>query len=317
MITFARPLLLLLLIAPVLVAITWAVVANRRSTYALRLADTSLFEGLVSARPSWRGIVPGIGMLVASSLFIIAAAGPQAEHYEDVEASTVVLVFDISVSMLAKDVSPNRLEAAKKAAESFVDAVPDNARLGLVLFNQTVTPAVNPRVSRDEVKRALQEAQPDFGTAMGDAINSAVQMIKADLRNRNVDDTKGATIVVLGDGETTVGNPSDWGAQQAKDADIPVSTIVFGTGQGEIWVDGLYYPAPAAPDELKQVASITNGQFYETANQASLTKIFDELGTSAGKELVYNEFTWPWILVGVVFLLAAFVMNLVWFRRLL
>ena len=317
MITFARPLLLFLLVCPVLMGILWMFLAGKRSEYALKLADTKLFEGLVTARPSWRGIVPGVGMLLASSLFIVAAAGPQQEHYEDVDASTVVLVFDISVSMLAKDVDPNRLEAAKKAADSFIDSVPKDARLGLVLFNQTVTPAVNPRTSRDEVRRALRESQPDYGTAMGDAINTAVEMIKADLRSRNVPNTKGATIVVLGDGETTVGNASEWGALKAKDQDIPVNTIVFGTPQGEIWVDGLYYPAPAAPEELKRVAELTNGQFYETANQAALSKIFDELGTAAGKELVYKEFTWPWILAGLGLLFLAFGMNLLWFRRLL
>lgn len=317
MITFARPLLLFLLVLPLFVGIFWMYISSKRSAYALRLADTSLFEGVVTGRPTWRGVVPGIGMLLASCLFIVAAAGPQQEHYEHVEASTVVLVFDVSISMLAKDVDPNRLEAAKKAAESFIDAVPKNARLGLVLFNQTVTPAVNPRLSRKEVKAALNEAQTNFGTAMGDAINSAVEMIKADLRSRNVSSTKGATIVVLGDGETTVGNPSQWGADQAKSQDIPVSTIVFGTPNGEIWVDGLYYPAPAAPEELKRVADITNGKFYETASKEDLSKIFDELGTSAGQELVYKEFTWPWILAGLVLLLLTFIMNLVWFRRLL
>lgn len=317
MITFARPLMLFLLALPVLVGIIWMFIASKRSDYALKLADTKLFEGLVTARPTWRGIVPGVGMLLASSLFIVAAAGPQQEHYEKVEASTVVLVFDISVSMLAKDVDPNRLEAAKQAADSFINAVPENARLGLVLFNQTVTPAVNPRTSREEVRRALKEAQPDYGTAMGDAINSAVEMIKADLRSRNVTDTKGATIVVLGDGETTVGNVSEWGALKAKDQDIPVNTIVFGTPAGEIWLDGFYYPAPAAPEELKRVAEITNGEFYETTNQAALSKIFDKLGTTAGQELVYKELTWPWILAGLALLFLAFIMNLVWFRRLL
>lgn len=314
---FARPFLLLLLILPVIFGVIWMVLARQRSAFALRLADASLFDGMVTARPGWRELVGGIGLLLASALIIVAAAGPQVEHYEDVESSTVVLVFDISVSMLADDVQPNRLRAAKDAAQQFIDTLPDHVRLGLVTFNQTVTPAVNPRTSREEVKRALANAEPDFGTAMGDAIASAVSMIKADLQNRNITSTAGSAIVLLGDGDVTVGNPASWGADQAAKAKIPVSTIAFGTLAGVITIDGGTFPAPADRQQLQAVARRTQGEFFESSDLASLKGAFDRLAKITGKELVKDEFTWPWLIGALVLIFAAFGSNLIWFRRLL
>ncbi len=125
-----------------------------------------------------------------------------------------------------------------------------------------------------------------------------------------------ARIVVLSDGETTVGRPNADAARAAVDAEVPVSTIAFGTPDGVIVIEGITEPVPVNEAELEEIATATGGVFYQAQTLDELNRVYDDIGSSVGYELEPSEVTDRWVAVGLVVLLLTVAGSLLWFGRL-
>jgi Ca-activated chloride channel family protein len=228
-----------------------------------------------------------------------------------------MLLFDVSLSMEADDVAPSRLDAAKKAGVSFVDAVDPDVEVGLISFSGTVTTEVQPTLDRGELTKAIDALQLGEGTAIGDAIVAGVQTLQAG----QPEGVSPGALVVLSDGETTRGRPTDVGAQEAAAAKVPVYTIAFGTADGVITnpQDGSVDPVPVKLDELQNAADISGGKAYAAPSERDLANAYDDIRaklreTLGEKITTVHELTWRYALVAVILLAAAWGLGLWWLR---
>jgi Ca-activated chloride channel family protein len=211
------------------------------------------------------------------------------------EQATVVLAVDVSLSMEADDVDPTRIEAARAAARNFVELAPEELEIGLVSFAGTAVPVLAPTTDRTAAIRAIDRLALAEGTAIGEGIYTSVRLIEATTAAREnadpgapttttvppdddtdgsgdpeADDDPASAIVVLSDGETTMGRPDLDAAAAAEAARIPVSTISFGTGGGVVVIQGETIPVPANNGALQEVAETTGGEFFEAATGGEL-----------------------------------------------
>ena len=174
--TFLAPLLLLgLLLVPVMLGLyAWA--QRRRSRYAVRFTNLDLLANLAPHRPAWRRHVPPAIYLAAVAALVLGLARPTMVVAVPREDATVVLAIDISGSMKATDVAPTRLDAAREAAQSFIDQLPENIRVGIVAFASRPVTLVAPTTDRGELDTALDRLQALDGTAMGDALMQVLDL---------------------------------------------------------------------------------------------------------------------------------------------
>jgi Ca-activated chloride channel family protein len=174
--------------------------------------------------------------------------------------------------MQATDVKPTRLAAAKKAAATFLDAIPDKVRVGAVAFNQKAEVLQSPTRDHDAVKEAIQSIQPAGSTATGDAITAALSDITGKAP---------AAIVLLSDGKSVRGSDPLEAAQKAKERKIPIYTVALGTAGGTI-NDG--EPVPPDPQTLSQIAQTTGGKAFTAGDLKSLDQVYKRLGSQVATE---------------------------------
>ncbi len=298
-----------------------------RRAAQVRFTQVDLLDRVVPKRPRWRRHVIAVLQLLGLAAAVVAIARPVERTSERTRSEGRILVlFDVSLSMEATDVAPNRLESAKEAARNFIDEVDDDVEVGLVSFAGVVRVEVEPTLDRDRVNRRLDGLDLDESTAIGDAIAVATDLLtdaadrEAQQSGRDGDLAPGA-IVLLTDGETTVGRPTLAGAEVAAEAGVPVFTIAFGTADGFITdpVSGELFPVPVAPEELAVVAEMTGGQAYEAQSGDELADAYDEvrdsLGETLGEEIeITKELTWRWALGAFLLLTAAWSLSLWWLR---
>jgi Ca-activated chloride channel family protein len=173
--TFANPELLLGLLLVPLALGAYLLVQRRRSRYVVRFTNVDLLANLVPHRPRWRRHVPAALYLVAIAALAVALARPSMTLPVARQEATVMLTMDTSRSMLATDVSPSRLDAAKAAATTFVDQLPSGFRVGLVAFSTEARLVLQPTADRAAFTQALDSLRADGGTALGDAIALSLQ----------------------------------------------------------------------------------------------------------------------------------------------
>jgi Ca-activated chloride channel family protein len=227
-----------------------------------------------------------------------------------------MVAIDTSLSMMADDVQPSRIEAAKAAAESFVDLLPAKLNVGLVTFNGSVQVQETPTLDHQAVKDTIKTLDLGEGTAIGDAIVASVDAAKQAPPAPDGQPVP-ARIVLMSDGKTTVGRPDQEGVQAAKDAGIPVSTIAFGTDSGTVQI-GNRAPVqvPVDSEALRAIADDTGGSSFEAASEGELKKVYADIGSSVGYTTQQRELTRWFMGAGLLALLAAAGMSLIWFSRL-
>ncbi|WP_370325774.1 VWA domain-containing protein [Euzebya sp.] len=317
---FVAPWLLGLLVLPLALVIAYAIRQRRRSAYAVQFTNLDLLDEIAPDSPGWRRHLPAAALVLALTVLVVGLARPTREVEVPVEASTVVLALDVSISMDASDVEPRRLEAAQQAAYRFLDQVPDQVRVGLVSFAETAVANVAPTEDRSTIRSAIERLQLRPGTAIGEAILTAVDLIQADLAALQAEQTdpeeNPATIVVLSDGDTTAGRPDAVGVEAAQEADIAVSTISFGTREGIIVFQGQIVPVPANGEALQRIADETGGRFFDAESAEALTEVFETLGVAVGVRTEQVEVVVPFMVAALILGTAAAVMSLIWFSRL-
>jgi Ca-activated chloride channel family protein len=323
--SFLAPWRLVLLVVPVALLVAYVVVQRRRSRYAVRFTNVELLDTVAPDRPGWRRHVAAIGLLAGLVIASMAAARPAFATEEADHASIVMLAIDTSLSMEATDVSPSRLQAAQAAARDFLTSMPTHARVGLVAFDGNARVLAQPTEDHAAVASALDQLRLGEGTAIGSAVQTSLEAIKAATNASGTTTTTSpasgavpnATIVVLSDGETTVGVPNDTAAQEAAAAGIPVSTIAFGTDSGTVDdPSGRPVSVPVNRPALARLAQQTSGQTLSAESASELDNVFTKLGQGVNRHPVTKEVS-DWFAGGALTLLAlAGISSLAWFSRL-
>jgi Ca-activated chloride channel family protein len=293
---------------------------GRRAT--VRFTQVDLLDRVAPARPGWRRHVIAALMLIGLAAGVVAVARPVSASTERTESEGRILVlFDVSLSMMATDVEPTRLDAAKQAAREFVDQVADDIEVGLISFSGNVAVEVEPTLDRERLDQGIEELELAESTAIGDALSTGANLLLRMAGDDRPDDIAPGAIVLLSDGETTVGRDTQVGADEAAEAGVPVFTIAFGTAEGSITdpITGEVLPVPVQPAPLEQVAETTDGAAYEAATATELTdayeRIQDSLGATLGEEIeLVNELTWRWAAIALVLIAAAWALSMWWLR---
>jgi Ca-activated chloride channel homolog len=308
-VSFAAPLVLIALVAiPVLIVLYGGVQRDRRRA-AAAFAAPALSASVVPRRPGWRRHAPMLAFLVALAVLVLAAARPQKTVAVPVERASIMLVTDVSGSMLATDVAPSRLVAARRAAQRFVDRVPKKVQVGVMAFNQTPQVLQSPTRDREAVAQALQALTPSGGTATGEAIQTAVRILGA---KRSTDGKRPpAAIVLLSDGKTTTGRDPVDVARQARAADVPIYTVALGTAGGTITGSGgSILPVPPDPETMAEIAAASGGESFDVEDAEQLDAVYERLGSQIATRPEQREITAGFAAGGVALLVAAAALSL-------
>jgi Ca-activated chloride channel homolog len=326
--TFAWPLALWGLVLVGLALLSYVLVQRRRKRYVVRFTNLALLETLVPETPRWRRHVPTALTLLALCALVIGVARPEVAVAVPRQEATVIMTMDRSGSMLATDVSPDRMTAAREAAASFVDGLPNGYQVGLVTFSDKADVVVPPSSDHDQTSNALGLVEAEYGTALGDAIVRSLDLGLASLNETAAEAKAKAAngesplvIVLLSDGANTTGDydPIE-AANLAKDAGVPVYTVALGTPDGTIeGPDGFgglrTIRVPPDPETLKQVAQISGGRFFEAADADALKSVYAEIGSQVGVEHKHRELTAAFTAAGAALLLAGTGLSMLWFAR--
>jgi Ca-activated chloride channel family protein len=323
--SFREPALLAGLILIPLAFVAYGLVLRRRRREAEVFGNPALLAGLMTAAPGWRRHLPPLLLLLALAVLVLALARPQRTVAAPQRQATVMMVTDVSGSMRATDVDPDRLTAAVEAGKTLADKLPDTFRLGLVSFSEYAQQDVAPTTDREPVKAALDRLSADGGTAMGEGLRRGIEAARSPVPSPDGSGVRRlpSVIVLLSDGKNTEGtlSPLDVAAQ-ARQLRIPIYTIALGTPNGSIELpdprSGFMraIAVPPDPETLKEIARITRGRFFATAKAAELESIYANLGTALSSRQEKREVTVAFAGGGLVLLLLGGGLSLSWFGRL-
>lgn len=319
MLSLASPGWLWLLVPVALLAVAYLVQQARRSRYSVRFATLPMLERLVPKQPSWRRHVPAVLLLLAFMGLSVAAARPQIDQEVPRERATVIVTVDVSLSMEATDVSPDRLTAAREAATSFISGLPDGFNVGVVAFAGTATVLAQATPDHDAAIAALDRLELGRGTAIGDGVLTSLAQVEAagQAAGTTADgEPVPAHIVLLSDGTNTAGASVEQASAAAVDADVPVSTIAYGTENGTVVVDGETVPVPVDQPSLDALAEATGGTGYAAETADELDEVYENIQTSIGYRTEQRDITPWWIAGSMLVAMLAAALSLAWFSRL-
>jgi Ca-activated chloride channel homolog len=315
MIRFLQPWWLLALLPVLAVAGVYVWRQFRRRSYAMKFTNVDLLRTLAPKGLGWRRHAAAGAFLLSLVALGSAMARPSVDREQPLERATVMLAIDVSLSMEADDVQPNRIEAAQVAAKSFVQELPPTYNLGLVSFAKAANVVVSPTKDRAAVIAAIDGLTLAEATATGEAVFTSLDAI----RTVPADGAQGAPparIVLLSDGYRTSGRSVEDAAAAALAANVPVSTIAFGTDTGVVDIRGQLQRVPVDRLSLQQLAETTKGYFYEAASVSELKQVYEDMGSSIGHRVEAREVTQWYAGVALLLGLVAAGMSLLWTSRL-
>lgn len=289
----------------------------RRRKHLLRFSSLTLIDKVA---PNRRGVakhVVAAGFLVGLGIGVLALAEPITTVRVPKQRATIVLAIDTSLSMKAVDVTPTRIAAAKLSAKRFVDRIPKGLNIGLVSFDTGARLDVSPTTDRATVKRAIDRLKLHQGTAIGDAVDRSVEAI-AEVPKGQDGKPIPAVIVLLSDGSTTVGKPTEDAIPEAKKANVSVWTIAFGTANGSIDVtlpdtgETVRVQVPVDAEALAALSQGTGGQSYTAESAQEVNDVYQQLGSSIGYDTETRDVTIRYLAVALAALaLAGFASTIV------
>ncbi|MGD1172990.1 VWA domain-containing protein [Mycobacterium seoulense] len=312
---FQRPGMLLFGLLPLALLAVYVLVQARRRRRLRRFTEAD-----VPQSPTRH--IPIAVSLLSLTLLTVALATPTHDMRIPRNRAVIVLVIDMSQSMRATDVAPNRLKAAEEAAGQFASQLTPGINLGLVGFAGTPYLLVPPTPQHQATIDALKKLDFADSTATGEAIFTALHAVSATAITGG-DTPPPARIVLLSDGgENKPSNPSDphdgvyTAARLARDEGVPISTISFGTKTGEIEMNGQRVAVPVSTDQMKMVAKLSGGQSYTAGNIAELNKSYNAIEKDIGYRTVPGPGSAGWLRLGVLAALIATALALLINRRL-
>src|SRR5215469_2813006 len=286
-----------------------------RRAYASRFTNVALLQRVAPNGLGYRRHLAPAALLLAMLSLAGAIARPAINARTPVQRATVVIAIDVSLSMQATDVAPTRIGAAQQAAKAFVAMLPDSYNIGLVSFARNASVLVAPGKDKAAVDQAIDGLQLAEATATGEAVFTSLDAI----RSVPADGTSGpppARIVLLSDGYRTAGRPIEDAAAAAAAANVPVSTIAFGTDGGTVDIQGETTPVPVDKASLGKLAEITRGHYYEASSLSQLNQVYRDLGSSIGHTTQPREITQWWAGAALLIALVGGGLSLLWTSRL-
>jgi len=350
--TFLWPTMLWLLLAVPAAVALYLVVLRRKKRAALRYASLGLLKDALGPGQRVRRNIPPLLFLLALTLMIVAVARPAAVVTLPSHHETIILAIDVSGSMRAEDVQPNRLVAAQQAAKAFIEDQPRSVRIGIVSFAGTAAVVQAPTENRDDLIAAIDRFQLQRGTAVGSGIIMSLATLFPDagieigdlaferpasrrsrprarpLSEPGVDDGKApfkpvapgsntsAAIILLTDGQTTTGpDPLD-AARMAADRGVRVFTVGIGTPEGEVMgFEGWRMRVRLDEDALKAISDVTRGEYFYAGNAPDLRKIYEGLNARFVLEKKPSEVTALFSAAAAVAAVLSALLSLLWFHR--
>jgi Ca-activated chloride channel homolog len=337
----------LLMAVPALVAV-YVLLLRRKKKAAVRYASLSLVKEALGASQRFRRHVPPLLFLLALATMFVAVARPAAIVRLPTQQQTIILAMDVSGSMRAKDVEPNRLVAAQEAAKAFVADLPRGLRVGVVSFAGTAAVVQPPTQNREDIVAAIDRFQLQRGTAIGSGIILSLATIFPDAGIDVSDSIYGrsapralpldparapekkeftpvspgsypsAAIVLLTDGQRTTGPDSLEAAKMAADRGVRIFTVGVGTPNGEvIGFEGWSFRARLDEDTLKAIADRTRGEYFHAGSAMDLKKIYQGLNARLVFEKQHTEITALFSAAAAGLALAGALLSLLWFSRIL
>ena len=339
--TFLWPSMLWAMLAlPVLVALYVFLITRRKKTH-LRYANLGLVKEALGSRSAWRRHVPPALLFLALAALLFASSRPAALITLPSAQETIVLAIDVSGSMRATDVQPNRLVAAQEAAKAFVADLPRSVKVAVVSFAGTAAVVQAPTLSRDDVYAAIDRFQLQRATAIGSGIVISLATIFPDAgidlsqitgerrmppgpNDKPPPEFKpvppgsysSAAIILLTDGQRTTGpDPLD-AAKMAADRGVRVYTVGIGTKEGEtIGFDGWSMRVRLDEDTLKAVAKLTSADYFYAGTAQDLKKVYQGLSTRLIVEKRETEITALLAMLGAALMVLAAGLSTWWFGR--
>ena len=329
-----------LLALPLLVALYWWLLCRRKKA-TLRFASLSIVKQAMGKGPGWRRHVPPALMLLALATLLLASARPTAVITLPLAQETIILAIDVSGSMRAADVLPNRMVAAQEAAKAFLADLPRSVRVGVVSFAGTAAVVQPPTQNREDTIAAIDRFQLQRGTAIGSGIVLSLATIfpeaGIDLSQitgqRNMPLGPGdkppkeftpvppgsfssAAIVLLTDGQRTTGpDPMD-AAKMAADRGVKVYSVGIGTKEGEtIGFEGWSMRVRLDEDTLKNVANLTRAEYFYAGTAEDLKKVYQSLSSRLIVEKKETEITALFAAVAAALVVLAAGLSVWWFGR--
>ncbi|MDP9436380.1 MAG: VWA domain-containing protein [Actinomycetota bacterium] len=313
-VTFTEPVRLLVLVVVGALALLYVRLLRRPSPHAVRFPELDLLAAVAPRVPGWRRHVPAGLLLLALVALTTGFARPEAERRVPRERATVVVALDVSLSMEADDVDPDRITEAKRAARVFVDGLPGRFNVGLVAFSGVASVVVPPTQDHASVLAAVDGLELGPGTAIGEAVITSLQAL-AQVPGQAGAPAPPARVVLLSDGANTQGRPISRAVEQATAAGVPVSTIAYGTEEGVVEVEGQRVPVPVDAPALRRLAEQTGGEAYEAESGDELSQVYDDIGSQVGSTVERQEVTVVLTGLGLALAAAAAVTALLWSPR--
>ncbi len=340
-------LLVLLALVPALVAVyLW--VLRRQKAAALRFASLGLAREARGGRRLWRRHVPPALFLLGLAVAILAIARPSALLTLPSQQRTIILAIDVSLSMRATDVQPNRLAAAQAAARSFIEQLPADLRVGIVSFAGTALAVQQPTSSKEDLLAAVDRLQLDRHTAIGSGIimslatlfpNEGIDLESMVLgsrqswhMNRPLEKTPSpkkqvqpvppgsnasAAIVLLTDGRRTTGPDPLEAAKMAADRGIRVYTVGFGSASGgPAMVEGYSIFMMFDEETLKAIAGLTRAEYFHASSADELSRVYEALSSKFVLTKEEREITALFAAAAAMLTLLSAGLSLLWFHRL-
>jgi len=344
-VSFTWPSMLwLLALLPMLVGLYFWVLKRKRKT-TVRLASINVARLAAGRGPGWRRHVPPLLLLLALAALLLAVARPTATLTLPLAERTIMLAMDVSGSMRAEDVKPNRLVASQEAAKAFVNNLPREVRVGVVSFAGTAAVVQAPTDSREDVLKAIDRFQLQRGTATGSGIILSLATLFPDdgieiqhvTGQRNFPgspagsiakkETKpftpvpagsynSAAVIMLTDGQRTTGpDPLD-AAKMAAERGIRVYTVGIGTTSGEIiGFEGWSMRVKLDEETLKNISVLTHGEYFYAGTAEDLKKVYESLSSRMVVERKETEITALFAALGALLAVVAATLSLWWFGR--
>ena len=335
----------LLFAVPVLVAV-YVVLLRRRKKVALRYASLTIVKEAMGAGQSMRRHVPPLLILLALTTMFVAVGRPVAVVTLPSQHETVILAMDVSGSMRATDVKPNRLAASQAAAKAFIAEQPPTTRIGVVAFAATASLVQTPTLNREDIIASIDRFQPQRGTAIGSGIivslatlfpdagidvskllygrdawrsiplDQAREPEKKDFKPVPPGSYNSAAIILLTDGQRTTGPDSLEAARMAADRGVRVFTVGVGTKDGEtIGFGGWSMRVRLDEETLKNIANLTHGEYFYAGTATDLVKVYKMLNSRLVLEKKETEITALLSAAAAVMVLLAAALSLLWFNR--
>ena len=346
--TFAWPALLWLLLAIPVLVVLYVWLLRRRKKAALRYANLALMKEAMGADQRFRRHLPPLLFLLALTLMIAAISRPAALVSLPTQQETIILAMDVSGSMRAVDVQPNRITAAQAAAKAFVAGLPRSVRVGVVSFAATAAIVQYPTHNLEEVVAAIDRFQLQRGTAIGSGIivslatlfpdagidvssliygrdaprgvplGEARKAQKKEFKPVPPGSYNAAAIILLTDGQRTTGPDSLEAAKMAADRGVRVFTVGIGTTSGgTLGFEGWSMRVRLDEQTLKQIANMTRADYFYAGTAGDLKKVYETLNSRLVLEKKEIEVTALFAAAGAVLALVSALLSLAWFGRIL